>query len=337
MGYHAADAIDEAIDATRSRLFPLSGWLWTRIAVITLFLGGGLGVPTQFLNVPTTSFGESGPAPDIPTTAAADPEIGATVLLAGGLLVAGVALLWSVASATMQFVFIDALRTPDRSSVRLIGPFFDRLGAGVRLFGFQLVTGLVALIPLVVLGAFVVSTVTADGGIAVGTVPLAVGGVLAVAVFLVVGLIQSLTVQLVVPVMVATSGTVLGSWRTLWPSLREQAGETVVYVLLRVLLGLGVGIVNSLLSVLLLIPVVLIAAVIGALFGGLTMAVVGNDAGLLVGGITGGLVGIVGSIVAVLGVSVLTKTYLRVYELASLAGIDGRFDLLPDGEATGAE
>ncbi len=323
MGYHAADAIDEAIDATRSRLFPLSGWLWARIAFVTLFLGGAGGVPTQLLNVPTT--------PTVPTPDASgasggiDPGVGIGAIAAVGLVVGLLVVVFSIAAATMQFVFVDALTEPDRASVRVIGPFFDRLGAGVRLFGFQLAVGLLAAVPILLLGGAVFATTGTDS---LGL--FAVAGVVAVVVVVIAGLVRSLTVQFVVPVMIQTGGTVTDAWRTLWPSLRSQLSESVVYVVVRVLLGLGVSILNGLGTAVLLLPVALIAVIVGAVFGGLTTVAVGSDAGTLVGLVSGGFVGVVGAVIVGLAVSVATKTYLRTYELASLAGFDDRFQLLPD-------
>lgn len=339
MAYYAAAAIDDAIDATRARLFPVSGWLWARLAVITLLLGGG-GFGGQLSNlqsVPTGGGPNPGPGPGVPSgPGTIDPGVGAAVIAVAVILLLVVVAVFALIGSTMQFVFVDALSVRDRSEVRVIGPFFDRLGAGFRLFLFNLGLFLLVAIPIAVVviavvGVFSVSVGDGGGGSAgAGVAVSLLLGLVVLLLALLVGVVSSLTTQFVVPVMITTGGTVLGSWRRLYPILRENLAQTGVYLLLRFLLGLGVGIVNLLLTVVAGLAVVLVAGVIAALFGGLALLVAGENAALLVGGGVGVIVGGVGLLVVSLVVSVLTKTYLRTYELSVLGRFDAAFELLPD-------
>lgn len=339
MAYHAAAAIDDAVDATRARLFPVSGWLWARLAVITLLLGGG-GFTGQVTNVPQFQFPADprpgGPGPAVPTLpelprqppTGVDPTIGLLALAVVVVILLAILAFWIV-GATMQFVFVDALRVEDRSAVRVLRPFLDRLGAGLRLFLFNLALFLLLAVPVAVVALAVVGLFGVGDTTIVGPAVLAVGVVVFLTAAVLVGIVSQLTTQFVVPVMIVTGGTVLGAWRELYPVLRAQLGQTIVYVVVRFLLGLGVGILNAILVGIGLLGLALVLAVVAGGLGLIAAAVGGETAGLLVGGVVGGVAGLVGLLVVVLGVSVLTKTYLRSYELAALEGFDDRFALLP--------
>lgn len=343
MSWYAIDAIDDAVDATRAFLTPFSLGRWGRLALITFFLGTG-GIGSQFSNVTNVGdgFGGVGDGPSGPPTdpgqLPVSPELGVILAVVGVILV--LALAFSLVGAVMEFVFVDALATDE---VHVRSSFGDRLGAGVRLFAFRIGLTLLVLVPPLTVVVAAVSGVVSLGvpsgiGVLGVIVAVVVFGLLAITV----GLVQSFTNQFVVPVMVATEETVLGGWRELYPVLRGQLKQTVVYVLLHTLVGIGVGIVRTFLLLVGAIPVTIVAVVVGLVAGAVAGTAGGGPLGFGIGLLAGLAVWVPAMLVAVvLPVNVVTKTYTRTYELRSLAGFEPAFDvlapsLLDDGGPPGA-
>jgi hypothetical protein len=206
----------------------------------------------------------------------------------------------------MEFVLVDVLRS---RQVRLLDPTRDRLGAGLRLFGFRLVVGLVVLV--------------AGAGVAIPGVLAALAGtpvpllalVLTVPLFLVAvavaAVVLEFTTAFVVPLMVEHGGGVLDGWRRLYPTVRAQWQEFGVYVLVKVVLLVGAGIALGLAGAIFAVPVGVFA-----LAGGFSLL------GLLVSGVAA-LVGLV----VVAAVSVPVVTSLRYHSLSTLAESDAAFTL----------
>ncbi|ESP87785.1 DUF7544 domain-containing protein [Candidatus Halobonum tyrrellensis] len=340
MSWYAIDAIDDALDASREFLFPFSLGRWARLALITFFVGGS-GVGGQVSNlqnvgqVPTGPTGPTQPSPSIPTDpSTVTPELGGlalVVVVVVLLLVLALALI----SYTFEFVFVDAI-AEDR--VRVLGPFASRVGDGLRLFVFEFVVGLVSLLPFAVAGFLILFAGGPPGfngfdalvGFfgSVGTAGTVAVVVLAAAWLVVTGLVTGFTRTFVVPVMVATGSGVLGGWRRLWPRLRDEWKQTLVYLVMHFFVGIGVGLVGLLLFLFGAVVVGIVALVVGlaaaaVTHGGNPMA--GTGVGLLAGGVVFALLYF---LFVFLPVGILTTTYVRTYELASLAGFDDAFDLL---------
>lgn len=349
MGWYAIDAIDDAIDATRGFLAPFSLGRWSRLALITLFLGTG-GVGGQLSNVSNAGDafgggmqngqGGGGPGTELPDGlspaeilsgdgSAVDPGVlpfDVTLGLVVGVVavLVGLWLVFGVVGATMEFVFVDALAT---DTVAIRGPFRRRLTDGLRLFVFRFGLSLLVTLPVVGVVAAALTGVVELGGIGLAQVVLGLLGFAVVAVL--VGLVKSFTNQFVVPVMIAVDETVLGGWRELWSVLRAQPKQTVVYLVMHLLVGVGIGIVRGFLLLVGAIPVTIVAGIVGlaasTVAGSLWTGPFGVGVGLLVGVLTWLAAGF---LLVLLPVNVLTKTYVRTYELRSLAGFDGRFALL---------
>ena len=330
MSWYAVDAIDDALDASREFLFPFSLGRWARLALITLFVGGGGvgGQVSNLRNVGQFPTGPSGPSPSIPTDPApVTPELGGiAILIAAAVLLVFLAL--AIIGATFEFVFVDAIA---EDHVRVLGPFRRQVGNGLRLLAFNVVVGFVTLAPLAVAGylAYVAGGPAGFNGFdALGTGALIAFVAVAAAWLIVSGLVSGLTRTLVVPVMVATGAGVLGGWRRLWPRLRDEWKQTLVYLLMHFFVGIGVGLVSLLLLLFGGVVVGIVALVVGLAAAAVTHGgnpTLGVDVGLLAGGVT--FVPLFFVLVA-LPVGILTTTYVRTYELASLAGFDRAFDLL---------
>jgi hypothetical protein len=349
MGWYAIDAIDDAIDATRGFLAPFSLGRWSRLALITLFLGTG-GVGGQLSNVSNAGDafgggmqngqGGGGPGAELPDGlspaeilsgdgSAVDPgvlpfDVTLGLVLGVAAVLVGLWLVFGVVGATMEFVFVDALAT---DTVAIRGPFRRRLTDGLRLFVFRFGLSLLVTLPVVGVVAAALTGVVELGGIGLAQVVLGLLGFAVVAVL--VGLVESFTNQFVVPVMIAVDETVLGGWGELWSVLRAQPKQTVVYLVMHLLVGVGIGIVRGFLLLVGAIPVTIVAGIVGlaasTVAGTLWTGPFGVGVGLLVGVLTWLAAGF---LLVLLPVNVLTKTYVRTYELRSLAGFDRRFALL---------
>lgn len=345
MPWHAFDAVDDALDSTRRFLFPFSFGKWLRLAVIVFFLGaggsGGGNVSNAFNGVP------DGGQPGGPVTQPTMPPN--DVLWFIGIVVAAillVALVFAIISATMRFVFVDALRTDD---VRVRGPFKRRFGKGVRLFVFELVLGLLLLLPFIVGGLAVVFGFVSLESLGASFVNLGVGvivllGLLYVLAAIVIGFVLGFTNQFVVPVMIVEDSGVLAGWSRFWTTLRREWKQFVVYVFVRFVLQLGVGIATGIVGFILAIVVFLVAGAIGfglaAVFGGF-QALISTTAGIAALVVLVVLTILVMTVVF-LPIKILVQTYFTTYELSVLGGVNPQYALLPqfddgdDGESDDA-
>lgn len=354
MSWHAVDAVDDAVDATRRFLFPFSLVRWTKLAILVLFMGGG-GVSanasssvasdsgvTMPSNVGTGSAGigsaGGGSVPGVPgqIAEAVTPEL--LVVGAVGLTLLFVAI--SVASLSLRLVFYDALRT---NEVRIVAPFVSRLRQSLGLFVFTTVVSVLAAAPLALA---IVVTVVADSSTGWPRVDSAVGtisslptgatvalGVLGAVIVAVAALILRFTYEFVVPTMIVDDTGVLGGWRRFVSTLRTEWTEFVVYLVIHLVISIGLSVVVGIATIL---GFALVAAVggivlllVAVLLGGLN-ALVGTTAGV-VAIVAVVIAGVVGLVVLVLPVQVVTLSYRLIYEVSTLGGVDPDLTLLhPD-------
>ena len=334
MTWHAVDALDRAVDATRRLLFPFEAVRWVKLAFLALFMvGGGAGMSggaTSAFSAPASGVGawndvappEFGSVPSgferavsvgFERLAELDPALLAGVAV--GLLFVGTVLF--ACSIAFRLAFYDALATTE---VAIWRPFRDRFGQALGLLGFSVVTAVVTLLPAVALAVALdpdalrvlgVSVGALSGRSPVATPAFAVLGVLAAAVALVGTVVSRLTFEFVAPAMVARDLGVTDGWRAVWASFRGSWAEVVVYVAVHFVLAAGVGIVQ---------------AVAVAFVGGGVEALIGTTAGVIVLATVLGCA-VVAVVVLTLPVTLLVRTYLTAYEVSTLAGVDP--DLAP--------
>lgn len=321
MSWHAIEAVDDALTATRRFLFPFEFGTWLRLAVIAFFLGGA-GTPTNVLNFGVDgSGGRPGGIPEgmpgVPSDVALPSDQILGLVIAVAAIAALLGLAFAILGAIMQFVLVDAVTAREVHVRRYVR---ERVGKGLRLFGFQLVVGLIV---AAVIAALVVPVALSGGGPALWLLVFAIPVFLALA--LLAGLTILLTTDFVVPVMIARDVGVLDGWRAFWPTLRENLAQVGLYVVVRWVLGLGVAIVVG-----------FVAGIIGVAF----LVVVGIPVGLgfFAGGGFGPLVvalailvgipALLAFFLAVAFVQVPVQTYFRYYALLVLADLNTEFDLL---------
>ncbi|MFD1514595.1 DUF7544 domain-containing protein [Halomarina rubra] len=331
MALYALDDLDDAYAATRSFLLPFEWRRWLRLALVAFFVAGSTGTPSS-------PFGGAGAGSDTGSGgefSAAEFDAFVQTLepllpLLVGVAVLGVllALVFGFVGAVMEFVLVESLRE-DRVAVRL---FFARYaGAGARLFGFRLVLGFLGLLGAALVFGLTVGPLVVGADPVVPLLTLVVLGPLFVLYALALGVVAGFTTVFVVPVMLLEDRGVLAAWRRLWPTVRDQWRQFVVYALVVVVVLFAAGILAG---IAVAIPV--------ALVGG-ALALLGVGLGVFTGAFTGGLTVATGLLVAALAVpfvlfvlavvafvQVPIQTYVRFHALLVLGDADERFDLIPD-------
>jgi len=329
MSYAAAERLDDAVDATLTYLRPADAGRWLRLTVIAFFVGGLGGVSAS-----TQSGGDITGSGDL--SRVGDLSRGLDGLLAGfggrglnlaliavavfALLAVVLGLVFLYVGSVMEFVLVSGLK---RREVSIRAPFGARRWQGTKLFGFRLV--LFVATALVIGGAAGLGFLLQGPGVRFLPVVFALPVVLvAVPVSL---LVNGLTTVFVVPTMYDRRCGVLDGWRATWPRLREQPGETAVYVLF-----------SAVLSVVGATAIATVVGIVGALFV-LPVGVLGLALGVLTGGGIALVVLVplllavalaVAALAAVLRVPVLV--FLRYYALLVLADLT-EVDLLAETRA----
>ena len=306
---YAFSRLDSAFQRTKSLLWPIKWGVWLRLALIALFVGGGVSFP----NTSGYNF-EEGDLP--PGVVESLPDI-APLIVAFILIVLVIALVWWIIGTVMQFVFVDMLRTGDIH----IRPFFgERLGKGVRLFLFQVGLTLILILAMM---AFILMLVGLGGS--------GVGGVAFILLFipfvlvaaLLFGIIFLLTHDFVVPIMIREDCGVIEGWRRLFGMISENVMQIVVYVVTRLVLGLIAAIVQAVLVIL----AMLIVAIPFVLIGIVLLAAIQANIVLLLALLVPYLV--IAVPVALL-IAVPFVTFFRYYGLLVLEGLAPGYRLLPE-------
>jgi hypothetical protein len=363
MSWYGVDAVDDAIDVTREFLFPFSVGRWVRMAVVSLFTSGGGGAgqiasnagnigarlagSAGFSGVPGGAGAWAALLVSLPTVLVGGTVAGRSPRSIGGVLQAepipeagavgalGTAVLLAILVLVIvaillppifEFVLVDAIASDDLGILRDAG---SHLTNGIRLLGFRIGLFVAFVAPPAAVVAAVVLSNTQMRPL-MNNVPVIVALALAVLIYvLVFAFIDRFTVEFVVPAMVADGGGVIDGWRRVWPRLRGQLRQTVVYIVMHWLVGIGISIVSVVLALVGLLAVGAAAAGIGFVVGTVTSGAASTDLGVGLGVLAGIAVGVPIFIVAVLlPIQVLTVTYRRAYELAALGRFADSLDLV---------
>ncbi|NMA10325.1 MAG: hypothetical protein GX932_04815 [Methanomicrobiales archaeon] len=306
---YAFSRLDGAFQRTKSLLWPIRWDVWLRLALIALFVGGGVSFP----NTSGYTF-EEGDLP--PGVVESLPDI-APLIVAFILIVLVIALIWWIIGTVMQFVFVDMLRTGDIH----IRPFFgERLGKGVRLFLFQVGLTLILILAMM---ALILMLVGIGGS--------GVGGAAFILVFipfilvaaLLFGIIFLLTNDFVVPIMIHEDCGVIEGWRRLFGTISNNVMQTLVYIVTRLVLGLIAAIVQAVLVILAMVIIAIPFILVGIV---LLAAIQGNIVLLLALLIPY----LVIAVPVALLIAVPFVTFFRYYGLLVLEGLAPGCRLLPE-------
>jgi len=308
---YAFSRLEGAIHRTKSLLWPFKWDVWLRLAIIALFVGGGISMPNLFQYQFDGSDFAAG-------TIGSTPTVVATVVLVILAVVLVLALIWAFIGATMRFVFVDMLST---GNIRIRRFFRDRFGKGVRLFVFEIALTAAMFIAMIV-SAFLVfgfwGTNAAAPLLLLLLIPLAL---IAAILF---GLILLLTTDFVVPIMVSEDCGVIEGWRQLIGVISSQLWQTVVYVITRFVLGLVAAIAQAILVIIALLVIAIPFVLIGIVF---LAALQGGDRILL---LALGVPYLIIVIPVALLIAVPFVTFFRYYALLVLEGLRPEYRLLPE-------
>lgn len=325
MTIYAIDDIDDAIDATRSFLWPFDRWRWAKLALVVLFIGGIGGMnPLQFGGgTPGTDVTETSGNLGTPESFASIGGSELALIAALTALLTLIGLLFLLISSIMEFVFVESLR---RETVKIRRYWSTQWRHGLQLFVFRLLLGILTFGILGLLAVGVAAPVLfGDGGFSLGLILIAVS--LGILMTVLSGLFHGFTTMFVVPIMMSENRGVLAGWRRLWPTITDQWKQYAAYAVMSVILQLVGGIVAS------------IATAIGAPLLAIPLGILGViGAGLMalshiVGWIVIGIAAIVfvlALIMLVLLTAVPVQTYLRYYALLVLGDTNEAFDLIAD-------
>lgn len=363
MSWHALDAVDRAVDATRRFLFPLEAVRWGKLAFLVLVMaGGGVGashVGSSSVGVSAAGFAAWAgiTATDVePGSREIGHVVGSVTGVAGfdgallvaaavGALVAALALV--ACSFAFRLAFYDALATTE---VALWRPFRVRFRQALGVLAVVMCIAVTVAIPTVAFALAAVDTAVSDtAGIQIGGhsgvpgVATAALGIIAVGVALVGILGSRLTVEFVAPAMIARDVGVLAGWRAVLASLRGSLGYVAVYLGVHAAVATGAGLIQAVAVAFVggVVAVVgLVALVLAAVPLGGVAALTGTTAGSVV--LATVLLCAVAAVVALtLPVRIVVRTYLTAYEVSTLAGIEPELaplapTLVPIDEPEGA-
>ncbi|GLI46183.1 DUF7544 domain-containing protein [Methanoculleus bourgensis] len=301
---YALSRLDSAFDHAKSLLWPVRWGVWLRLAVVALFVGCGID-----------SLGNS----NLPY-AAGSLVLGSTMSVMASSIAAFVlviALLWLLAGATMQFVFVDMLATGD---VRIRRSFGERVGKGARLL---LLQGALALLPVLTATAFLFALIGAGRG-GVPSFPFYVFIPVMLVVALLFRIVLLLTTDFVVPIMICEDCGVIRGWRRLIRMTSADSRQIAIYIVTRLVLGFIVGIVLAVLVILTLVVIAIPFVLIGTMLPGPFQA--GNDISI----ISSLIPYLIIAIPVALLIAVPFITFFRYYALLVLEGLEPEYRLLPE-------
>ena len=326
MTLYAVDAIDDAVAATRSFLWPFDVGRWLRLALVVFFVGGtGGSAPAQFGGGASTGPGsQPGSPPQLPAPETVLPG-GVELLVIGAVLAAIVVLVLGLlfVGSVMEFVFVESLR---REAVSIRRYWRDRWRAGVRLFGFRLLLGAVTLtLAGAVLAPALLPALSGDASVAVGLLLLAAPVLVGLAV--VSGLVGGFTTNFVVPVMLVEERSVVSAWRRFWPVLTGQWKQYAAYVALAFVLRIATGVVSAVAVVFGVIAAAIPFGITGTVGVALLSVATPVGAALIAVSV---LLFVLAVVAVALLVSVPVQTYLRYYALFVLGDTDAEFDLIAE-------
>jgi len=293
--YYAFSGIDDAIERTKSLLWPFNWSIWWRIAVISLFTGGFGG-----FNFPTSYNTDAG-TPEMSQIFSGLSGLSDILLWLIAVLII-IAVIFSILSSIFQFVFVKFL---SEKEFRLKNYFVENTGKGLRLFGFwaAMIIAVVAIVALFVFLAFS----TAKGAGLLLFIP-------AICIFLLlillVAIIALFTVDFVVPIMIKDDCGVIEGWKKCWRLLRDNLSQSFIYLIMKIIISIVV-------SILLIIAAVIVMILVGIPFLALAL-LAGIGLGISLLHITLLVLYLIIIIPLLLIISVPFNTFIRIYSLEVL-------------------
>jgi hypothetical protein len=312
--YHSIKTIDEALFRTVTLLWPPSPGIWLRIALIGLFLGGGITFPLKTENLGV---------PDLNTRMIIDKSVkpdylNLLITIGGGLFIA--CLLYVVMSAILQFVFVDCLSS---GKILLSRTFRLRLRKGSELMLLYLLLFSIIILATVLL-TFLIIIPNIQSGI-LDPVPLLFSVVemlvLLLIILIPVWICAILVADFIVPIMILDESSLVPAARTFFAIFAGRWKEAGIYTGLKIFLIFTLGIIIGMITFLLSFPLGLADTILPHTRG--HSAFISTDIMIRIGFETAAMI----LISLLLLVPVIT--FFRYYSLAVLRELDPVRNLLP--------
>lgn len=311
MSWYAIEAIDEAVEDTRELLLPFDSGTWLRLALLVVFTGGGIGFVNPVSFAPSSFDVEQDydPGTDYnPETGAAfstndsmqnqtgmaseSTSLSNALIVLILLAIAGLVTLGFYISSVFEFIYYQSLLDRD---VSIRSNFRKHWMNGLRYIVFELVY-------LVFVASVVISLVLIFMASPLfGFFSLFV----AIPVLLLLAVFAGLVHDFVLPSMIKEKKGLITSFSRIWPDIREQWREVVVYLVVKIGIGIAIGIGVATLSGVLLIPFLVVFGILAVLFAMISETLI----------VIPVLLGLLLFIVVLIGVSVVTKTFIYSFIL----------------------
>lgn len=260
MSWYVIDAVDRAIERTRTCLIePFNFWKWLKLAIIVFFIGGvgsggfnnvgGNEIPQDFIDS-AGNFGNN----------LASSSIDSFAILAIVFIIL-LALLMSLIGSVMEFVFVKSLVSND---VRIREYFMGYLTKGLSLFILRIIVGFGVLLFLAILALpLIYMAGVMNGGIGSlggASIALLIMGIFAfiLAFAIIVGSIDSL-INLAIPVSMYSESGIFSALSRVLGQFRSDWQQILVYWIGRLILTIIVGF-------LVLIAVLIVILALGILY-----------------------------------------------------------------------
>jgi hypothetical protein len=267
MSYKTIDAVEEAIEDTKELLFPFNLRTWAKLALIAVLAGGAGGF--NFPGMPSGG-GDYGPEPDTNTSASdfqssldsgelsnlatgafmSNPE---TAALAGvAVTLVGVLLFFMYISSVFEFIYYKSLI--DRE-VNIVQNFKKNAGKGFRLFSFRFLWTLGMILTA---GAALVTVIWQ---------PLMIIPILLLMLPLVilVAVVNAFVNTFVILRMLETDQGFIESAKSVYPDLKAEWKEFVLFIVMTIVISMAIGIVVSIGTFTVLVALAIPFGIIGIL------------------------------------------------------------------------
>lgn len=257
MSWYALENIDEAMEKSKEILFPFDLKTWTKLTIIAL-LAGGFSLPNM-PSAPTAPQGESVYTPDAGSGDFTGPQSdmdlnmmtgmstasmsGEIVLIAAIVLMIG--LIFGYISGLFQFIYYQTIL--DEKPV-IIENMRKHSGRALRYLGFQILfmIGMLATLAIPVAGLM--------AGPLVGILLIILVWIPLAAVM---GGFSTLVHDVVLLRMIEAEEGLIQAWRSVWPDLKGEWREVVVYLVVKFFVGIGIGIGTFFLMITVLIVLII--------------------------------------------------------------------------------
>lgn len=307
MSWYAVEAIDEAIKDTKELLLPFNRGTWLRLALIVIFTGGGVGFvnPVSFIPpVGDSDYSINDSSTDYSSTATienqsqnavtglttASSSVSSTLWILIGLSLIGIITLFFYLGSVFEFIYYQSLLDKD---VSIRENFRKHWLKGLQYFIFEAVYILVVISLIIALFlGFVADPFVGLFGLLLG-----------IPAFILLAVFAGLVHDFVLLQMIDTEENIVNSWRSLWPDLKGQWKEVIVYLVVKFGISIAISIAVTTFAVALLIPFII--------FFGILTVLASLAAEILV--LIPLLVGVLLFGILMLGISVATQTFVYFF------------------------